>query len=193
MLETPLVGRFAGEGRRLSFAAPAPYHILVRTTAIVGAIMLLAPALPIPLPLYESWWTMVGAMLVVAAVAAALSLQTIVFDTRERTYRRRQGPGFLPRFSRGRIDELDAIVVLAEQNPTSIPPSVTFHVVLHWKGNKEPLMVLQRDTRSLGHGMPLNSSAGHILALAQKYATALNVKFFDNTYFPSPCPVPIWR
>jgi hypothetical protein len=192
MIETPLVGRFYGEGRRLTFGAPAIYHALVRATGIAGAVMFLAPHLPIPLPLYDAWWTAVGAMLLVAAFGAAFSLQSIVFDLRERIYRRRQGPGFFPRFSRGRLDDLDAIVVTAELNQISLPPSVTFHVALHWKGAREPLMVLERDTRTFSANQPLNAHAGAILQSAMRYSQALGIKFFDNSYYPSPCPVPIW-
>jgi hypothetical protein len=159
--------------------------------------MFLAPivttVVPIPLPLYPAWWTAVGASVMVAGVGAALSLQTIAFDLRERIYRRRQGPGFFPRFTRGRLDDLDAIVVLAEHNAGAIPPSVTYHVVLHWKAGKEPIIVLQKDTRFLSSGQPLNAQAGPIIQLAGRYAQALGIKFFDNTYFSSVCPVPFWN
>lgn len=192
MIETPLVGRFYGEGRRLTFGAPAIYHALVRGTGITGALMFIAPHTPLPLPLFDEWWTAIGAMLMVAAIGAAFSLQSIVFDLRERIYRRRQGPGFFPRFSKGRLDDLDAVVVTAELNQIAIPPSVTFHVVLYWKGNREPLMVLERDTRYFSPGQPLNANAGAILQSAQRYAQALGVKFFDNSYYASACPVPIW-
>jgi hypothetical protein len=193
LLETPLVGRFYGEGRRLTFGAPAPYQFFVRATAAVGIVMVLMPGIPVPKPLYDAWWTGIGLMVIVAAVAAFFSLQAITFDLRERTYRRRQGPGFLPRFSRGRLDDLDAIVVLTETNTLSLPPSVTYHVVLHWKGMREPLMVLQKDTRLYHAGEPINAHAAAILQLAARYAQALGVRFFDNTYYPSPCPVPIWK
>lgn len=155
--------------------------------------MVLMPGIPVPKPLYDAWWTGIGLMVIVAAVAAFFSLQAITFDLRERTYRRRQGPGFLPRFSRGRLDDLDAIVVLTETNTLSLPPSVTYHVVLHWKGMREPLMVLQKDTRLYHAGEPINAHAAAILQLAARYAQALGVRFFDNTYYPSPCPVPIWK
>jgi hypothetical protein len=193
VLETPLVGRFYGEGRRLTFAAPAPYQYFVRVTAAVGIGMVIAPGIPIEKPFYDAWWTGIGSMVIVAAVAAAFSLQAISFDLRERTYRRRQGPGFLPRFTKGRLDALDAVVVVSEDNPGHIPHSVTYHVVLHWREAREPLMVLQRDTRLHPGSQPLNAHAGPILQQAARYAQALGIKFFDNSYYPSPCPVPIWR
>lgn len=192
MLETPLVGRFQGEGRRITFSAPAPYHALVRGTALLGVAMVLATALPVELPIYTTWWWMVGTLLILAAVAAAFSLQMISFDLRERTYRRRQGPGLIPRFSRGKLDELDAIVILADPRP-GIPPTVTLHMVLHWKGSREPIMVLQREVHGLPAGQAMNANAGPILQAGMRYAQALGVKFFDNSYFASPCPVPFWQ
>jgi hypothetical protein len=192
MLETPLFGRFQGENKRLVFAAPGLYHALIRVTATVGIVMVLASFAPVELPLYGGWWFMVGAMLIGAAVLAAFSLQTIVFDLRERTYRRRQGPGLVPRFSRGRLDDLDALVVIAEPNPSGIPPVVTFHMVLHWKGSREPIMVVQRESRPFSPGQPLNANATHFLQLGMRYSHALGIKFFDNSYYASPCPVPLW-
>lgn len=191
MLETPLYGRFLGEGRRLVFAAPLPYHAFVRGTAIVGGLMFVAPILPVDLPLYPMWWHMIGFMVMGAAALAALSLQSVVFDLKERIYRRRQGPGLVLRGTSGRLDMLDAVVVIAEPHHASIPPSVTFHVMLHWKGGVEPPMVLQRETRSLSTGQPLNAHAGTILQRAASYAQALGVQFFDNSYFASPNPVPL--
>jgi hypothetical protein len=135
---------------------------------------------------------MIGCLLVAAAILAALSLQLIVFDLKENIYRRRQGPGLLPRQTQGRISDLDAIVVIAE-TAMSVPGSVTYHVVLHWKPNlPEPVLVLHQDTRQIAPGQPLNANAGPILELGARYAKSLGVKFFDNTYYSSPCPVPLW-
>ncbi|AIE86800.1 hypothetical protein [Fimbriimonas ginsengisoli] len=191
MLETPLFGRYQGENKRLVFTAPAPYHALIRLTALTGAGMIVAPMLPVELPFYPQWWLMIGTLLIGAAVLAAFSLQTIVFNLRERVYHRRHGPGFFPTFTRGKIDAIDALVVVAEACPGSFPPVVTFHMVLHWKGNAEPIMVVQRESRPLGQ--PLNAQAGPFLQLGARYAQSLGIKFFDNSYYPSPCPVPIWR
>lgn len=191
MLETPLTGRFLGENRRLVFSAPAPYYALIRTVAAVGGVMVLLSFTPFDLPFYPGWWLMVGGLLVCAAVLAAFSLQIITFDLKERIYRRRQGPGLIPRFTRGRIDDLDAIVVVAETKP-GIQPMVVFHMVLHWKGSREPIMVLQRESHLLPSG-PINQNAGLFLQNAHRYSQALGIKFFDNSYFPGPNPMPIWR
>lgn len=192
MIETPLEGRFLGEGRRLIFSAPAPYHALIRGVAIAGVVMILAAFSPFELPFYPTWWLMIGTLLILASIAATFSIQMIAFDLKERTYRRRQGPGFIPRFTRGRIDDLDAIVVIAEQKP-GVVQLVVYHTVLHWKGNREPIMVLRRSSFSMPTNQPLNQYAGPIVADSERYAKAMGIKFFDNSYFPGVCPVPFWN
>lgn len=192
MIETPIVGRYQGEGRRLIFGPPAAYHQLVYGVGAAGVLFVLlsTPASFAGLPSF--WWFLIGSLLFAAAILAWLSLQLIVFDLKEGTYRRRQGPGLLPRQTHGRIRDLDAVVVTAETT-VLMPGAVTYHVVLHWKMNaSEPLLVLHQDTRQLSPGQPLNSASGPILQLGAKYANSLGVKFFDNTHFPSPCPVPLW-
>ncbi len=141
MIETPIVGRFQGEGRRLIFGPPALYHRFVWTVGIAGGLFVLRSFLPLDFGPWPAWWLGVGTMVILASVLAALSLQLVVFDLKERTYRRRQGPGVLPRRTHGRLDTLDAVVVIAETS--GLLPQVTYHVVLHWKaGTTEPPLVL---------------------------------------------------
>lgn len=142
--------------------------------------------------LYPEWWFFTGAMLVGAATLAALSLQSISFDLKERHYRRRQGPGLLPRAFHGSINNIDALVLISEPNGRMVSGSVTYHLVLHWKNKVEPPMVVQQDTRLLGTGQPLNYAAGPILAAGSAYAKAMGVAFYDNSHFPSPCPVSVF-
>jgi hypothetical protein len=192
MIETPLVGRYQGEGRRLIFGPPAAYHQLVYGVGAVGTLFVFLSSFDWVAGLPSFWWFLIGSLLVAAAIVAALSLQLIVFDLKEGTYRRRQGPGLLPRQTHGRIADLDAVVVIAE-TMASMPGTVTYHIVLHWKMNaQEPLLVLHQDTRQLSSGQPLNFASGPILQLGSKYANSLGVKFFDNSHFSSPCPVPLW-
>lgn len=192
MIETPLVGRYQGEGRRLIFGPPAAYYQLIYAVGAVGALFLFFSFFSWFGGMPSSWWFLVGGLLVAAAILAALSLQLIVFDLKEGTYRRRQGPGLFPRQTHGRIADLDAVVVIAE-TMTSMPGAVTYHIVLHWKMSaQEPLLVLHQDTRQLSPGQPLNFAAGPLLQLGSKYANSLGVEFFDNSHFSSPCPVPLW-
>ena len=190
MLETPLYGRFVGE-RRLSFLAPLPYLLLVRACYIGGALCILNGLFFLYQAFIPAWWQMLGVMLVGAGVLASLSLHSVIFDLREKSYRRRQGPGTFPKLTRGSTNDLDAIVLVAE--PRSFPSAaVTYHLVLHWKGQREPLMILQQDTRAMGPGIPLNAASGQIAAVGHRYAKALGLPFYDNSHIPAPCPRPIW-
>ena len=197
MLETPLYGRFIGENRRLVFAPTGPYVALVRTCVIAGAaaavLGLVTPIVGIQLPIYQEWWVLTGAMVCLAGVAAAFAIELVVFDLRERTYRRRQGPGLFPRTARGRLSDLDAVVLISEPNSRMLNGGITYHLVLHWKQQREPALILQQDTRIVPPGHPINAGAGAIHQRGTQYATALGLPFFDNSHFPSANPVPILR
>jgi hypothetical protein len=192
MLETPLYGRFVGENKRLVFAPTGPYVGLVRTCVIGGFAAALAGVLfPNHLPVYAAWWVFTGTMVGLAGVAAAFAIELVVFDLKERTYRRRQGPGLFPRTSRGRLQDLDAVVLISEPNP--LIGGVTYHLILHWKQMREPPLVLQQDSRSIHPGSPLNAAAGPIYQRGAEYARALGLPFYDNSHFPSANPVPMLR
>jgi hypothetical protein len=124
-------------------------------------------------------------------VLAALSLQSVAFDLRERQYRRRQGPGATLRGTKGTFDRLDAVVLIAEPEP--VLGGVTYHLVLHWKALSEPSMVLQSDTRAVPSGAPLNHGAAALRDVGMRYARALGLPFYDNAHFPSGNPNPILR
>jgi hypothetical protein len=198
MLETPLFGRFHGENKRLVFSPPAPYHVLVRGTTGFGVFALIyglgsGVAGYDVAYFYPQWWLLVGTLTTAAGVLAALSLQSISFDLQERHYRRRQGPGMFPKGTYGSLNDLDAVVLIAEPNSRLTANGVTYHLVLHWKNQKEPLMVLQQDTRQVRNGQPLNYAAAQLLQAGMAYARALGVPFYDNSHFPSKCPVTIWQ
>lgn len=192
MLETPLFGRFQGE-RRLAFLPPAIYLGLVRGCVGGGILMVLYGLFFDVAAFYPQWWQMVGTLLTGAGVLAAFSLHSVTFDLRERVYRRRQGPGMFPNMTQGRLDELDAVVLIAEPNSRLMAGGVTYHLMLHWKGMKEPPMVLQQDTRVLPSGMALNYGAAALLDVGFRYAKALGIPFYDNAHFPSRNPMSPFR
>jgi hypothetical protein len=196
MLETPLYGRFHREGKRLVFGPPILYDHLIKLVAGVGGLMTLyglyATATGTPTPVYPMWWVLIGILLLSAAGLAAASLQSISFDLRERVYVRRQGPGFFPRITKGPISALDALVAISEPNSRLTNGGVTYHLVLYWKGQQEPLMVLQQDTRQLPTGQPLNIGAAQLLERGAQFAAALGLPYHDNTSFASKCPISIW-
>lgn len=192
MIETPIVGRYVGEDRKLVFGPPLAYHQFVWAVGGVGGFMFVAPFLSDSLPFYPNWWHLTGLAVFLAAFLASLSFQVITFDLKERTYRRRQGPGMMPRLTQGSFSDLDAVVAITEPRNV-LGGGVTYHVVLHWKADRrQPLLVLLQETRNLPPGMPLNASAGAILPVGHRYAQSLGLPFYDNTHFPSPCPVALW-
>jgi hypothetical protein len=197
VLETPLYGKFVGENRRLVFAPTGPYVALVRGCVIAGlggaVIGLLAPLAGIELPIYPMWWVMTGAMVGFAGVAAAFAIELVVFDLKERTYRRRQGPGLFPRTWRGRLSDLDAVVLISEPNSRLLNGGITYHLILHWKQQREVPLILQQDTRIIPPGHPLNAAAGPLHQRGTQYAKALGLPFYDNSHFPSANPVPILK
>jgi hypothetical protein len=197
MIETPLFGRFQGENKRLVFSAPPPYHMLVRGSIGGGVIMILfgviEAATGVDGPQFPGWWIVTGAAVGLAGIAAAFALTSISFDLGERHYKRRQGPEMFTRTRVGSVNELDAIVLISEPNPTIMAGGVTYHLVLHWKGESQPIMVLQQDTRILPPGQPLSVGAQPLLNAGLKYAQAIGIPFYDNSHFASKCPIPVFR
>ena len=87
------------------------------------------------------------------------------------------------------VDELDALVVVAEQSMIA-PGSFRYHLVLHWKQHRAPLMVLESEVRvSLG-GPQMGGQL--LVAKATKYARAMSLPVYDNTHMIGSCPVTVW-
>jgi hypothetical protein len=95
----------------------------------------------------------------------------------------------VPKLWQGSIDELDALVVVAEASMIA-PGSYRYHLVLHWKGNRAPLMVLESEVRASPTGPQMGGQA--LVAKATKYASSMKIPVYDNTHYLSPCPVAVW-
>lgn len=193
-LETPLVGRFIGENRKLVFAPPRWYDVLVISCLVLGAALFLGildGRSMFFLPVGRTWSVWVGAALLGAGAWALLSNERMACDLRSRTYSRLEGAGVVKRFRRGSLAYLDALVLSAEERPLGAIGlrQVTYRLVLHWKGAREPLLVIGRVDRTLTANVPLNSAAGEMLALGARYAKELQVPFYDNAYFSSSSPL----
>jgi len=196
MLETPLYGRFGKENRRLVFGPTQTYDLLVNATSAAGGLLFLMSFREGGLTEFwpgfsRDWCFFVGLMVLGASLWAYLSLVRISFDLKNGTYWRRQGPGFLPRMSSGKLEDLEALVMLAEPN-SGVNGGVTYHLVLHWKPGKQPLMVVQQDSRSLRNGEPLQAGGVQLMQAGLQYAKALGIPLYDNSHFASRCPVPIF-
>ncbi len=184
MLETPTRGRFLKEERFLVFEPEPMYLTLVYLCIGCGGTSFLYGIVE-----RDMGFLLIGLAVCLSGIWANLSLVRIRFDLKSRTYRRRQGPGLIPRLWQGSIDEIDAVVVIAE---TSIiaPGSYRYHLVLHWKQNRAPLMVLESEVR-VGPGGP-QSGGQTLVAKATKIAKSMNIAVYDNTHYLSPCPITVW-
>jgi hypothetical protein len=173
MLETPTFGRYTREEKQLIFEPAKEYMSLVYFCLGGGIFGFFSGIFK-----QETGVLLVSIMVFLAGVWAHFSVVRITFDVSAKSYRRRQGPGFIPRLWKGNFNELDALVVIAEHSVTGIK----FHLVLHWKNNRAPLMVLESDT----------GNAQNLLSKSYRFSKSIGVTLYDNTQFPSPCPVPIF-
>lgn len=186
MLETPTRGRYLKEEKFLVFEADNLYLGLVYACIGGGAVGVLYG-------LFEgsSWFVFTFLAVCLAGIWANLSLIRIRFDFKTKMYRRRQGPGFIPKLWQGSISDLDALQVVA--SPSLVTPgAVNYHLILHWKERRAPLMVLETETR-VPYGGSIQSGAQPLLARAMKFGSSLGIPVYDNTQQLGVCPVPIWN
>jgi hypothetical protein len=184
MLETPTRGRFYKEERFLVFEPEPMYLTLVYACIGCGGVSFFFGLVE-----RDMWFLLVGLAVLLSGLWANLSLVRIRFDLKSMTYRRRQGPGLVPRLWHGTVDELDALVVVAE--PSLIAPgSFRYHLVLHWKEHRAPLMVLESELRASPGGPQMGGQ--YLVAKATRYASSMKIPVYDNSHYLSPCPVTVW-
>lgn len=176
MLETPTRGRYSRE-RYLIFE-PEPIYMALVYACIFGGLAFFAYS--------QSWIPLAVAA---AGIWGHFSVVRMRFDLRNRTYVRQQGPGLIPRRWRGSIDELDALVVVAE--PGFSGGGVKYHLVLHWKQGRAPLMVLETVVSSAPPHQLQVGGVG-LVRRTNQFGQSLRLPVYDNTHFPSPCPVPVF-
>ena len=189
-LEVPLVGRFYGENKLLVFAPPLWHDALVGACILGGAIytlLQLTNRMEVP----GGMFTTVAILL--AGIWGAVSNERMVCELRNRTYTRFEGMGPGKQTIRGNLNELDALVLTAEQyaHGTGFAAPIIYRLVLHWKGQRHPSLVVEREQRSLPFGSPLNAGAGRMLAKGGRIAQALQIPYYDNSHMSGKSPVPI--
>jgi hypothetical protein len=186
-LEIPLRGRLIGENRGLHFGPPLWHDALVLGCLILGPLFsILAYFGFLDLPLW------LGIAVGFAGAWGYMSAERMTIDLRARTYARREGDGPFKRVSRGRLDDLDALVMLSEQYPV---PSLTgrlviYRLVLYWKNQREPLLVAAREEAVVSHTGHINQAAGRLINDGARFARAMNLPFYDNSHYHSPAPLP---
>lgn len=186
-LETPLSGRFVRE-RYLAFGPSNAYLFLVFGCVLLGFAMVVYGKFT------TAYWMFVGLMVFFAGIWGALCLKWIAFDLRACTYTRRDGTSAATRFLRGGIEEIEALFVLSEERPSlgQILPgrSVTYRIVVQWRGLRVPSMILEQDYRAVPPGVPINFAVGPSLQRAQAYGKALRVPVVDHSHANTHNPIP---
>jgi len=64
-----------------------------------------------------------------------------------------------------------------------------YRLVLHWKGARLPLLVVEQEAHPFSGTQAIGAFAGGILARGRRYSLALGVPFYDNSYYHSPEPM----
>ena len=192
-LETPLQPRLWRESR-LIIAPPRWYDNLTYACLLFGALgfidaILQIDFIPNLLPAPVLIWA--APLVFVAGLWAQLSNERMTLDQRSQTYSRREGQGVFKRITRGKFEDIDALVLLAEQEPIKVFDSnpVTYRLVLYWKAHREPLMIIRQETVGVPPGAAINAGNIKLLSQGQFYARFIGVPFYDNSYFHSPEPL----
>lgn len=198
-LETPLSGRFYGEMKRLTFAPPVWYDVLVVMCLGFGLYSGLCILGFATFALFDA--QTFGMALIVLAIGvtlaglwAALSNERMSCDLRNRTYARLEGQGLTKRVTRGSLQELYGLVLMSQD--TMLPGlsggrTVVYRVVLYWKGSKEPLLVVDRESVTLPMHAPINAGSAAIGQRGHKYSQALGIPYYDYSNVNSPGPLPV--
>lgn len=191
-LETPVTARFYRE-RLIVFAPPLWYDLLVVACLVGGfgfsVYSFMQGGFQIGNMPFLGFF--LGLAVGVAGIWGALSNERMSCDYIKRTYSRLEGQGFGKRLTRGSLDEIDAVVAMAERYMGGLGNTVVYRLVLHWKGAAQPLLVVESQYVSLASNQPLNAKSTGILMHGSRIASALKVPFYDNTYFASAGPVKV--
>lgn len=184
-LETPLTVRRWGE-TRLIFGPPAWYDLLTWACIGLGVLWFLTATAGISLffPSAISFW--VGPAVALSGVWAQLSSERMTCDLRTRMWSRREGQGVFKRLGRGRLEELDAVVVTVGDSAWGVAQAGrVVRTTLHWKNAAQPPLVLLRD---YAEGRPEVTVEKH-LRQAAELSRRLHISIYDNSHFRSASPI----
>jgi hypothetical protein len=177
-----------GENRKLVFAPPVGYDLLVAGCLLFGLFAIASGFFG-----GSFLFVTFGLAVFLSGIWAALSNERIAFDLKARTYARLEGQGVVKKVSRGSLSKADALVVIASWYPYALGNTrmVDYRIVLHWKNSVLPPLVLERETHQLGQNEAVNGRASEILKRSERYARALKLPLYDNSYFVSDAPLPV--
>lgn len=191
-LETPLSGRLIGENKALIFAPPQWYEALMAVCLFGGLLAGILTSLGImPLAFFQAapW---LGWAIMLAGAWAFLSSDRLIVNLKTQTWVRQEGGLLRFRVGRGSVSELDALVVVVENAAlmgVATGASGVFRVVLHWKGQRQPPLVLDRLDAQVPAGMPAGQAAGPLFSKASFYGKILGLPVYDNTQQYSGAPL----
>jgi len=194
-LETPLQGRFTREGTRLAFAPSPAYDALVLICLIggplYGLVTTMGWAILLPNAAFGPGW--VGIAVGLAGLWAAMSNERMTVNLTDRSYRRLEGQGIVKRFVSGSLSELDAVVLMTEVLPMGSlgGTRVMYRLVIFWRGNRQPLLIVDSESSTIAAGAPVQSGAGRLHQIGLNYSAAMGVPFYDNAHLPGRCPLPV--
>jgi hypothetical protein len=153
------------------------------------AILAWAGLMPYILFLPMPW---VGVAVFFAGVWALLSTERLIVNLGEGVYVRQETglAGLKPR--RGRVEEFDALVVVAQDVALSAGLSRTaaIRIVLHFKGVAQSPMVLTRQDFSIPAAGLVGFAAQPIISRAVIYASAMGIPVYNNADQFSSSPIP---
>ena len=177
-MEPPAQSYRVGE-HKILFAAPLWYEILVGFCVVGGLVLAYwAWQHPASFPMIglASVWAWIWLLVVGAGVWAALSVDRLILDLKDRTYERWVGGGFWMKRSRGSLTYIDAVVMSAEhiQHFGTVERMVV-RLTMYWIGHREPVMVLARKDMVVREDLSQMGKRGYELA------QAIGVKFVDNS------------
>lgn len=184
-LETPLTIRRWGE-TRLIFGPPAWYDYLTWACMGLGVLgyLLATMGISLILPAAITYW--VGPAVALSGIWAQLSSERMTCDLRTRMWSRREGQGVFKRITRGRLDELDAVVVTVSDSAWGVAQAGrVVRTTLHWKNAAQPPLIVLRDYAESRPEVIVHNQ----LTQAAELSRRLQIPIYDNSHFRSDSPL----
>ena len=184
-LETPLTVRRWGE-TRLIFGPPAWYDLLTWACIGMGTLWFFTAMMGVSLFLPSPITFWLGPAVALSGVWAQLSSERMTCDVRTRMWSRREGQGAFKRLSRGRFDELDAVVVTVGESAYGVTHvGAVVRTTLHWKNSAQPPLILLRDYAENRPELTVQRQ----LAQAAELCRRLQIPVFEYSNFRSHSPL----
>lgn len=168
------------------FGPPAWYDLLTWACIALGALAFLLATIGISLIFPTAITLWVGPAVALSGVWAQLSSERMTCDLRTRMWSRREGQGVFKRLSRGRFEELDAVVVTVGESAWGVAQAGrVVRTTLHWKNASQPPLIVLRDYAEARPEVMIHNH----LTQAAELSRRLQIPIYDNTHFRSDSPL----